>query len=384
MNDSDERNGRQSDPRQEDLPLSALAATLRRFGGPDLDCCCSLALLVRELSGDRRCRVEVTCDRSGATGGPDAPDRAATDEGGPGGHRIPVRAPGAPGVPEAWLVVDRRGGERALPDLDRLSPIATLAGLALARRRLAREARRARRDAKEIRGVLDHALRGHLHTVLLRTDSLLLDLPEEGDPKSAVVRRQLEDLKDTVLRMVEEIREVVEAPDARDEPPSRSADGSRKDLRIADLVREALEMEWADKAAPRLDVEGEIPPVRADPRQLGPALGELLDLVRRSRRTATLSVRPEASPSGVRIELSVELEPFTGTGAKEDEPATHAGASPVGARRDGREGPNGEKREEERPSLRDVVGRLGGRLRVEADDRTRATVVVSLPAGEGD
>jgi hypothetical protein len=364
--------------------LALLAVTLHRLGGPDLVCCCSLALLARGLSGGRRCRVEVTGDRSAAAEDPNAPGRSEPAGGGSGWHRIPVRAPGDPDVPEAWLAVERHGGERTPPAFDRLSPLATLAGLVLARHRLAREARRARRDAREVRGVLGHALRGHLHTALLRTDSLLMGFPDEGDPDIALVREQLEDLKDTVMGMVEEIREVVDAPDAPGEPAPRSAAGPGQELRIPELLREAAEKAGDGDVVPHLDVEGRIPAVRADPRQLGPALEELFDLARRSRGTSTLSVRPEGSPSGARIDLSVEIDPFPGTGGDPDEPEAGAGASPADAGPDGPDGPDGEAREEERPSLRDVVGRLGGRLRVEADDRTRATVVVILPAGEGD
>lgn len=384
MNDSHARESGRPRRGQDDPLLAVLAETHHRLGDSDLACRCSLALLARELSGGRRCRVEVTGDRSGAARDPNAPRRAVPDEGGSGWHRIPVRAPGAPGEPEAWLTVERHGRERTPPGLDRLSPLATLAGLMLARHRLAREARRARRDAREVRGALGHALRGHLHAALLRTDNLLLSFPEDGDLDSALVREQLEDLKDATLRMVKEIREVVDAPDTPGGPPPRSAAAAGEGLRIPELLREAAERVGAGEAAPRVDVEGEIPVVRADPRQLGPALEELFDLARRSRSTPTLSVGPEGSPSGARIALSVELDPSIGTGGDPDELEAHTGASPAGAGPDGPDGPDGEKRKEDRLSLRDLVDRLGGRLRVEADDRNRATVVVILPAGEGE
>lgn len=382
--DSHDRDSGRFSPGQDDPVTAVQALMLPLFGGSDLACCCSLALLACELSGGLRCRIELTGDRSGAAEDPEASRRTASVEGGPGWHRIPVRAPGARGVPEAWLVVERHDGEGPPPDLDRLSPLATLAGLALARHRLAREARRARRDAKEIRKVIGHALRGHLHTALLRADNLLLGLPEDGEPDVARIREQLEGLKATVLRTVEEIREVVDAPDAPGEPSLRSAAEPGGNLRIPELLREAAEREGAGEAAPPVDVEGQIPDVRADPRQLGPALEELFELARRSRSTSTLSVRSESSPPAARIDLSVELDPFTGDGGDPDEPEAHTGASPAGAGPDGPDGPNGEEREGDRPSLRDVVDRLGGQLRVEADDRTRATVVVILPAGQGD
>jgi hypothetical protein len=286
-------------------------------------------------------------------------------------------------VPEAWLAVERHDGEGPLPDLERLSTLTAFAGLVLARHRLARESRRARRETKELRGVLGHALRGHLHTALLRTDSLLLGLSEDGDPDVARVREQLEDLKATVLRTVEEIREVVDAPDGPEEPSPRSAAEPREDLRVPELLREAAGREGGGEAELPVDVEGQIPDVRAAPRQLGPALEELFELARRSRSTPTLSVRPEGSPPGARIDLSVELDPF-GDDDDPDEPEADTGVSRAGAGPDDPDGPDGEEREEDRPSLRDVVDRLGGRLRVEADDRTRATVVVILPTGEGD
>lgn len=361
-----------------------LTSTLHRFGGSDLACCCSMALLAHELSGGRRCQVELTRDRSGAAEDPDAPRRSASLQGGPDWHRIPVGAPAAPGAPEAWLAVERHGGERMLPDRDRLSPLATVAGLALARHRLDREARRARRETKELRGVLGHALRGHLHTALLRADSLLLGLPEEGEPDATRIREQLEALKNTVLRTVEEIHEVVDAPDAREERSLRWAAKPEEALSIPELLRKAAGRQGGDERGLAVDVEGQIPAVRADPRQLGSALEELFELARRSRSTPSLSVRPEGPRTGARIDLSVELDALTGDVGEPDEPEARAGASRAGAGSDGPDGPEGEEREEERPSLRDVVDRLGGRLRVEADDRTRATVVVILPAGEGD
>lgn len=361
MYDSQDRESGRPDARPEDPRLAVLTSTLHRFGGSDLACCCSLALLAHELSGGRRCQVELTGDGSGAAEEPDAPQRTATVEGGPDWHRIPVRAPAAPGAPEAWLAVERHGGERTLPDRDRLSPLATLAGLALARHRLDREVRRARKETKELRGVLGHALRGHLHTALLRADSLLLGLPEEGEPDATRIREQLEVLKDTVLRTVEEIREVVEAPDDPEERSLRWAAKPKEALSILELLREAAGRQGGDERGLAVDVEGQTPAVRADPRQLGSALEELFELARRSRSAPSLSVRSEGSRTGARIDLSVELDAFTGP-----------------------EGGEGEEREEERPSLREVVDRLGGRLRVEAEDRTRVTVVVILPAGEGD
>ncbi len=395
MNDSEARESVWSGSARDGPPSTVLAVTLQRLGGGDLACCCSLALLAREMSGGRRCRVEFAAGGSGGAEDPgaaadpgspedpNAPSGSEPAEGGPGWHRIPVGAPRAPRVPEAWLAVERHGGERTPPALDRLSPLAAFAGLLLATHRLAREARRTRREAREVRGVLGHTLRGHLHTAMLQADSLMVGFPEEGEADVALVREQLDDLRDTIKGMAEEIREAVDAPDTPAEPSPGSAAGPRDDLRIPELLRQAAERAGDGEAAPRLDVDGRIPALRADPGQLGPALEELFDLARRSRSTPTVSVRPEGSRSGARIDLSVELDPFPGTGGDPDKPEAYAGPSPAGGGGDGPERPDGEEREEGRPSLRHVVDRLGGRLRVEVDDRTRATMVLILPAGDG-
>lgn len=125
----------------------------------------------------------------------------------------------------------------------------------------------------------------------------------------------------------------------------------------------------------------EVPPVRADPRRLAPALGGLFDLARRSRGAPTLDVGADPSSSGVRFTLSVDLGPFPAPGAdRQGQEETGAGASGEGSS----PRPRGDAGENEavRPPLREVVGGLGGQLWIEALEGTRAEVVLTLPPGD--
>lgn len=385
MNESSSRESGRPAPHPDappvDPPVAVLEATLRRLGGSELACCCALAVTARELCGGRACRVEPAADRPDAAGGGPGPDRDTADGGDAGWHRIPLRGPGATGEPEAWLAVERRGGERSPPRADRLSALASLAGLALERHRLAREVRRARDNQKEIRAVLGHALRGHLHAALLRADGLLMGFRGDGDPDLAEVRGQLEQLKDTVEDMVAEIGDVVDGPDAGGEGSPDRAGGTREDIRVPELLREAARGERAGDPPPRVEVEGEVPAVRADAGRLGPALGELFDLARSSSESPTLSVRSDGSSSGVHVEMSVDLPPLTGPDGGPEDPGAGGAASPGGGTPGG---PAGDASGEVGPpSLREVVADLGGRLRIEAGRGSRATVEVVLPADGG-
>lgn len=305
-------------------------------------------------------------------------DRSTPAADDPRWHGIPVAAQGSSGDSEAWLAVERREGETAPPGFERLSPLATHAGLVLERHRLAREVRRAREDAEEARGVLGHALRGHLHVALLQADNVLLDLRKNGAPELADIREQLEALRDTVLDMEEGIRTVLEAPDAQGDGSRRRADRSREEIQVPELLRKVADREGAGDDPPRVEVEGEVPAIRADSSQLEPALGELFELARRSQSRPTLSVRRDEASPGVRIDLSVELPPFTGSDEGPGGSEGDAGLSPEDASPGG---PTGSGRGELRPSLRETVIRLGGHLRVEAGEGGRARVVVILPVG---
>lgn len=386
MNESSSRDSGRPPPRPDappvDPPVAVLEATLRRLRGSELACCCALALAARELCGGRACRVEPAGVPPGAAGGGPGPDGGPADGGDPGWHRIPLRGPGAPGGPEAWLAVERRGDERSPPRADRLSALATLAGLALERHRLARELRRERGNAKEVRAVLGHALRGHLHAALLRADGLLMGLRGDGDPALAEVRGQLEQLKGTVEDMVAEIGEVVDETDAGGEGSPGRAAGPREDVRVPELLREAARREPAGDGPPRVEVEGDVPAIRADAGRLGPALGELFDLARRSGGSPTLTVRSDGRSSDVHVEMTVDLPPLTGPEVGPEDPGASGGAPPgVGATSAGPAG--GANGEDDLPSPREVVAELGGRLRIEAGRGSRATVEVVLPADGG-
>lgn len=382
VNDSSARESPAAVPGPDDNPpVTAVSAALHRLSGSDLACCCGLALRARELIGDRRCRVEVSGGRPDASGRPSGPLPTSADESDPGWHRLPVRGPGAPEEPEAWLAVELRGDESAPPGLEGLTSLVAVAGLVLERHRLVREVRGAREDADEARAVLGHALRGHLHAALLRADNLLLALREDESPDLDEVREQLGVLKGTVEEMVGEIRQVVEESGARSGASPRSTTGAGEQVDVPELLREAGGSEGDGDAPLRVEVQGEVPAVRADPGRLGAALAELLDLARGSRSASTLSVRPDDASSGVRLDLSVELPPGgPGPGGEPREPEAGGGSFPPDA---GRGEPAGDGGEERRASLRGIVAQTGGRLRVEAGPKSRATVEVVLPADGG-
>ena len=383
LNDSSARESARPAPGpNDDHAVAALASVLRRLAGSELASCCGLAVLARELSGGRPCRVELSGGHPGASARENGPDRGSSGESEPGRHRLPVRGPGTPGEPEAWLTVALRGDESAPPGLERLSSLAAVAGLVLERHRLDREVRRARGEAEEARAVLAHALRGHLHAALLRTENLLVAVRRDGSPDFDEVREQLRLLKGTVGEMVEEIRQAVDARDAPGEGRTGPGAGRREEVDVPGMLREAADAVRDGEGAPlRVDVEGSVPAVRTDPRQLRSAFGELLDLARRARNTPTLAVRPRGPASGARIDLSVELPPLSGSGAGPQGHGTDADPSPGDA---GSGASSGKGREVDDPSLRDLVARLGGRLWVEAGEGGLATVVVTLPTGDVD
>lgn len=384
MNDSSLRESLRPASGSNDDPLvAALAAVLHREPGSELACCCGLALRARELSGGRSCRVEVPGGRPEASGGRSGPHRAPPEGSDSGWHRLPVRGPGTPEEPEAWLAVELRGDESGPPGLERLSSLAAVAGLVLERHRLTREVRGAREDAEEARAVLGHALRGHLHAALLRADNLLLALRENDSPDIGEVRGQLEVLKGTVEEMVEEIRQVVEDPDVRSGASQRPSPGDREQVDVPELLREVGGAQ-RDRDAPfRVEVQGEVSAVRADPGRLGAALAELLALARRSRSVPTLSVRPSGDSSGVRVELSVDLPPGLGPEGEQEEPEEPEPEAGAGSRGSDRDDPSGGTGSERRAALREVVTDLGGTLRIEAGPGSRATVEVVLPADGG-
>lgn len=382
MEDSSFRSGARPESVPKDSTMDASLGMLQRFGDVELVCCCRLALRARELSSDRRCRVEISGGRPDASGMGNGPDRVPPGESDPGWHRLPVRGPGTPEAPEAWLAVELRGDELAPPGLERLSSLVAVAGLVLERHRMAREVRRARGEAEEARAVLGHALRGHLHAALLRADNLLLASREDRSPDLGEIQEQLRVLKGTVEEMVEEIRQVVEEPEVRSGAFLRPSPGDREQVDVPELLREAGGSERAGEIPFRVEVQGEVPDVRADPPQLASAFRELFELARQSPGAPPLSVRPHAASSGVRLDLTVELAPFTGRNDGPEDPGADGGAPPGGGTPGGPAGDASE--EDDLPSLREVVAELGGRLWIEAGPGTRATVEVVLPADGGE
>ncbi|MFW6192270.1 MAG: hypothetical protein ACOC83_02195 [Gemmatimonadota bacterium] len=383
MNDSSTRERGRPVPDMDRSAMAAFAATLHRLGDSELASCCAVAVKARELCGGRPCRVEFAGGlQDGDVGGHGSERDPRADED-PGWHRLRVSSsgPAPPVEPGVRLAVKRRGDESAPPELGRLRPLVTLAGLALERHRFAGEARRARSEAEAVEAAIEHALRGHLHGALLRTDNLLLALRRDPPASADEVREQLEVLKGTVGEMVEEISGVLGERGPRRTAPSEAGAGPREEVSLPELLREAADRATGGDGAPGVDVEGEVPSVPADAGRLGSALDELFDLARRSTRPPTLSVRPHGPPSGVLVELSVELPPFSGPEDGPGNPGADADVSPAGERPGA---PTGAGTAKNRASLREVVTRLGGRLRVEAGQGTRVTVVAIVPAGAGE
>lgn len=366
-------------PRQDGRSDAALLEDLYRLGGSELACLCSLALRASELCGGRAIRVEPTPDRAPGDGDGEDPRRDPCKEADPDGARVPVRGPGASGRAEAWLAVAPGGDGGAPAGIDDLGPLAACAGLVLECHRLAREARRSRLAARRTWSTLAHGIRSHLQSAFLRADTLILSLGE-GDPDADEMMDDLERLKGTVQTMAEEIRVLLEAPGPDARPPEEGASAPEEAVRIPELLREAAGAE--DAGPPRVEVEGDIPLLRADRRRLGAALGELVDVARRSRGTPSLTVRPDADGSGTRVILGVDLpRPDARAAAPPSSGALAPGsASPAVA---DRSGGDGESEDAPLPSLRDLLEELGGRLRVEARGGDDVEVTVVLPARDG-
>lgn len=382
MSDSPSRGAGQPRLGADSRTPTGLLEILRHVGDSELASGCALALRARELSEGRTSRVEFAPDRppTGSAGG-DAPDGSPSPGSDRRWHRTPVRGPGSPGRPEAWLAVALAGDEQAPPGSDRLRAAAAVVGLILERHRLAGEARRARREAKAIRGDLGHAVRGHLHAALLRTDNLLLGMGRDGEADLGELREELETLKGTVEKMVEEIRDLLDAPDDGGERPPGAKTGPEEAVPLPELLREAgRAAAGGGDGPPGVEVVGEAATVRTDPRRLQAALRELFDLARRSRSEPTLTVRPDASASGVRVTLAVDLPQAPRSGPAPATERGEAGGDPAPAP----SGPGRAGGDEslDRPSLRALVPRLGGRVWIEAGEGGGVEVNVSLPAAE--
>lgn len=377
MDDTPSRGGGRPTSGREDSTAAVLMEALRRFGESELGCCCALALRASEISGGLPCRVELSPGRSIPDEGECEPDGASPPGTDRGPRRVPIRGPGSTGDPEAWLVVERPQGEGTRLLVDDLRALAACAGLKLERHRLAGDARVARRDAEEIRDHLGHALRGHIHTAHLRTETLLLELRRDGDPDIDALREKIEALRSTVWEMTEGIDELLEPPSGEKERSAGAAPGSRGAVRLPAILREAAEEKGVGDGPPHVEVADDVPPVRADPGRLASALGEIYDLARRSRGTPSLTVAPDGTLPGARIALSVEPHPLPASEVRPEEDTAEERAVTANAERSG-----GGEVEASRCSLRQLVVEIGGELRIEAGEGTRVKVIVVLPGVE--
>lgn len=271
------------------------------------------------------------------------------------------------------------------------------------------EGRGGQEMAAETRSALGHAVRGHLHTAVLHADNLLLTL-RDRDPDVAELREGLEGLKATVRQAVEKVHGLVDGPEEAGGRPAEGADGPGAEARIPELLRGAREAAGGGDGSPRVEMAGEVPPVRGEPSRLERALVELFELARRSPGAVKLVVGPDVGPAhgpGVRVALSVDPGPRAAPEAAGGDSGPAAGeAGPrnaaAGAPRARDPGDPGGGTGRDRPSLREVVDELGGRLWVEAGDAgggrasaaegdegaggardTRVAVVLVLPAAGG-
>lgn len=347
MNDSPTRYAGGSHPRRSHTTANELLEELYGLGTSDLACCTAVALLAAELCGGGRCRVESAGDRS-------VPD---------GFESLSLRGPGPPATTEARLALEGPDGEPDTPRPDELALLATCAGLVLERHRLAREARSANLAAQEARAILKHTLRGHLHTALLRSDNFLVGI-ERGGADLGDMKTRLEELKETVWKMVQEIEQLVDEPGVGERGPTEAVGERVEPVPVPALLERARAAAGADQDSPHVEVVDRVPPVRVDAGRLVSALGELFDLAGRARGQPTLTVRSDDATSTVRVSLSLELGPLPSSTAPDD-----------GA-------PDGGGSGRSLPALRDRVGELGGRLRIEAGGEKPVEVVLTLPAGE--
>lgn len=350
---------------------AGLTEQLSRFGATELGCLCSLAVAARPRCGDRPVRIELA--GSGAEGqGRNRPRSSSSDD--HDGARLPIRGPCATGPTDAWLVVEPGGDGSSPPDLDALGRLAASAGLMLERHRLDRDARRARQALEEARSTLAHGLRGHLHNVLIRTDTLLLGV-QKGKMDAEELSEGLGKLRKSLIETTSQIRELLERPDAGAESAAGATDSPDQEVRIPELLREMGESPRLREGFLAVEIDGDVPALRIDRSRLASGLEDLFALARRSPDSATLTVRPDAASAGVRLEL--RLEP----------PSPSAADGPSGER-GGSDGASGSSEsdggtDDERPglSLRELSDAIGGRLRIETGTGTEVAVVVVLPRG---
>lgn len=357
-----------TDPPPKDSAAASLLEQLCRFGASELAWCSALALRASELCGGRHCRIELAAARS-----------TRVD---PQYYWVPIPGPRtSSGKAEAWLAVERRENEPAGAVPEELGGLVDLAGLLLERHRLMSEVGRARRAAEETRSTLGHAVRNQLNPAFLRAEYLLMQM-RYGGPDRAEVKKSLDVFVRSVQELVKQIHQLLEASDGHEQSPVRTPSRREEPVRVPDLLRDTAEAPGTAGGPLHVEVVGEVPPVRADRRRLKPILEELIDLVRESPGTPTLTVRPEVASSGVRVVLSVDLQPVSaapsdhrGSARRQEAAAGRSEASAGSARFDrDASGPP-------RPSLRELLGELGARLSIDAYAGTRLVMILMLPVG---
>jgi signal transduction histidine kinase len=322
---------------------------LRRQGDSELATCCLLAVRSGQLRGGVSCRVILAGE---PTTGLD------------GEARVPLRSPGRSGSVEGWLLLPAAGKEPPPAGLEDLHPLAEDAAMILARHRLVRAAHRPHLALQEANASLAHDLRGHLHSALMRLESLDLEL-QGDDADEEEVRNHLDRIHHLLWKMEEVIGERLEPSDSTAAAAARTGGGEGEEHPIPELLREAREEEGEGapgEALPELDIVGDLPPVRGDRLRLLDGLRELLHLGARSRDGSVITVSRAPGP-GIRVELSGVL-----------------GAAPIS--REASEGwePDLQRSGSPPPSLRQLVEDLGGQLWIEADGESLAEVVAILPA----
>ncbi len=333
--------------------LAPFREELGRHRDSELAVCCLLAVRAGQLRGGGSCRVVLAGDP------PTGP--------GPSPVRVPVRDPETSGSSEAWLLLPAAGDETPPSRLEELRSLAEETAMVLERHRLIRAAGRLHLDLLEANASLAHDLRGHLHSALMRIESLELELGGDG-ADAGEVRNHLDGIRHLLWEMEEDISEGLELPESTGATAPRTGGGELQELPVPELLREARGEGGEDapgEALPELEIGGDLPPVRSDRVRLLGGLRELLDLATRSRDASVITLSRASGP-GVRVSLSVDLGP----------------APPA------REGAEVRERAPERPeflppSLRRLVEDLGGRLWIEAEGGGRAEVVAILPAEKG-
>lgn len=337
--------------RDKDPGLESLRDELRRHRDSELAVCCLLAVRAGQLRTGESCRVVLVGD-------------PPTDQG-PGSTRLPLRGP--EGSIEAWLLLPAAGVDSPAARPEELHSLAEDAAMVLERHRLVRAAGQLHLDLLEANASLAHELRGHLHSALLRIESLRLELGGDGADEGGV-RNHLDRIRHLLWEMEEDVGEGLELPDPTGATTPRSGGGEDEELPVPELLREARgggDEGAPGDALPELEIGGDLPPLRAARSRLLDGLRELLDVATRFSDGSVITLSRASGP-GVRMSLSVDLGPA---------PTAREGSGAWGPDPGGHEVPP--------PSLRQLVEDLGGRLWIETGGESLAEVVAILPAAKG-